>query len=81
MSRALHTAATGMMAQQQQIDNIANNLANSSTVGFKRTRLEFQDILFQSDIERTARLTYRSRREIGRCAHQHADGARMERKR
>ncbi|MER3427139.1 MAG: flagellar basal-body rod protein FlgG [Pyrinomonas sp.] len=48
MSRALHTAATGMMAQQQQIDNIANNLANSSTVGFKRTRLEFQDILYQN---------------------------------
>ncbi|MFX7465174.1 flagellar basal body protein, partial [Acinetobacter baumannii] len=48
MSRALHTAATGMMAQQQQIDNIANNLANSSTGGFKRTRLEFQDILYQN---------------------------------
>lgn len=48
MSRALYTAATGMQAQQQQVDNIANNLANASTVGFKRSRLEFQDILYQN---------------------------------
>ena len=48
MSRALYTAATGMQVQQQNLDNIANNLANSSTVGFKRTRLEFQDLLYQN---------------------------------
>src|SRR6185436_1471706 len=48
MSRALHTAATGMEVQQLNVDNIANNLANSSTVGFKRTRLEFQDLLYQN---------------------------------
>jgi flagellar basal-body rod protein FlgG len=48
MSRALHTAATGMQVQQQNVDNIANNLANASTVGFKRTRLEFQDMLYQN---------------------------------
>src|SRR5207245_441240 len=42
------TAATGMQVQQQNVDNIANNLANSSTVGFKRTRLEFQDLLYQN---------------------------------
>lgn len=48
MSRALYTAATGMQAQQQNVDNIANNLANASTVGFKRTRLEFQDLLYQN---------------------------------
>ncbi|HQU86055.1 MAG TPA: flagellar basal-body rod protein FlgG [Pyrinomonadaceae bacterium] len=47
-SRALLTAATGMQVQQQNVDNIANNLANSSTVGFKRTRLEFQDLLYQN---------------------------------
>ncbi len=34
--------------QQQNLDNIANNLANASTVGFKRTRLEFQDLLYQN---------------------------------
>jgi flagellar basal-body rod protein FlgG len=48
MSRALYTAATGMEVQQQNLDNIAHNLANASTVGFKRTRLEFQDILYQN---------------------------------
>ena len=48
MSRALYTAATGMQAQQQNLDNIANNLANASTVGFKRARLEFQDLLYQN---------------------------------
>src|SRR6185295_5363891 len=48
MSRALYTAATGMQVQQQNVDNIANNLANSSTVGFKRSRLEFQDLLYQN---------------------------------
>ncbi len=48
MTQALYTAATGMQVQQQNIDNIANNLANSSTVGFKRTRLEFQDLLYQN---------------------------------
>ncbi len=48
MNRALNTAATGMQAQQQNVDNIANNLANASTVGFKRTRLEFQDLLYQN---------------------------------
>lgn len=47
-SRALLTAATGMQVQQQNVDNIANNLANASTNGFKRTRLEFQDLLYQN---------------------------------
>ena len=47
-NRALLTAATGMRVQQQNVDNIANNLANASTVGFKRTRLEFQDLLYQN---------------------------------
>ncbi len=47
-NRALLTAATGMQVQQQNVDNIANNLANSSTVGFKRTRLVFQDLLYQN---------------------------------
>ena len=47
-NRALLTAATGMQAQQQNVDNIANNLANASTNGFKRTRIEFQDLLYQN---------------------------------
>lgn len=48
MVRALWIAATGMSAQQMNIDNIANNLANVNTVGFKRSRLEFQDLLYQT---------------------------------
>ena len=47
MSRALYTAATGMIAQQMNVDNIANNLANVNTTGYKRSKLEFQDLLYQ----------------------------------
>ena len=48
MHNALHTSATGMFAQQRQIDTIANNLANVNTTAFKRTTLEFQDLLYQN---------------------------------
>ncbi|MDY6862470.1 MAG: flagellar basal-body rod protein FlgG, partial [Thermodesulfobacteriota bacterium] len=48
MIRALWTAATGMEAQQLNIDVIANNLANVNTVGFKRSRADFQDLLYQT---------------------------------
>ena len=47
MIRSLHTAATGMDAQQTNIDVIANNLSNVNMVGFKRARAEFQDIMYQ----------------------------------
>ena len=47
MLRALHTAATGMHAQQINIDTIANNIANVNTTGFKSARAEFQDLLYQ----------------------------------
>lgn len=45
--RALFTAATGMTAQQQRIDNIANNLSNVSTNGFKKARETFEDLVYQ----------------------------------
>lgn len=48
MLRALHTAATGMTAQQLNIDVIANNLANVNTTGFKRMRADFEDLLYQT---------------------------------
>ncbi|MBI4530425.1 MAG: flagellar basal body rod protein FlgG, partial [Candidatus Latescibacteria bacterium] len=48
MNRILRTAATGMLAQQMNVDNIAHNLANVNTTGFKRTRVEFQDLLYQT---------------------------------
>jgi len=48
MIRALYTAVTGMTAQQLNIDTISNNLANVNTTGFKRTRVDFQDLLYQT---------------------------------
>src|SRR5579863_4048826 len=51
MIRALYSAASGMNAQQMNIDNIANNLANSTTNGFKMRRAQFQDLLYQTHIQ------------------------------
>jgi flagellar basal-body rod protein FlgG len=48
MIRALYTAGTGMQAQQLNLDTIANNLANVNTSGFKRTRIDFQDLIYQT---------------------------------
>jgi flagellar basal-body rod protein FlgG len=48
MFRALYTAATGMQAQQTNLDTIANNLANSSTSGFQSRRMQFQDLIYQN---------------------------------
>ena len=48
MIRALYTAATGMEAQQTNIEVIANNLANANTTGFKRSRADFQELLYQT---------------------------------
>ena len=45
MFRALYTAASGMNAQQLNLDNVANNLANTSTAGFRRRRVQFTDLL------------------------------------
>ena len=46
--KSLYTAATGMAAQQMRIENISNNLANVSTVGFKKSRESFEDLLYQN---------------------------------
>ncbi len=51
MIRALYTAATGLEAQQMNIDVIANNLANVGTSGFKKSRADFQDLLYQTTRE------------------------------
>jgi len=48
MIRSLYTGATGMNAQQLFIDNISNNLANVNTNGFKKSQLQFQDLLYQT---------------------------------
>jgi flagellar basal-body rod protein FlgG len=47
MIRALYTAASGMNAQQANIDNVAHNLANVNTTGFKKSRMEFEDLVYQ----------------------------------
>ena len=47
---ALDIAATGMLAQQFNVEMISNNLANLNTTGFKRQRAEFQDLLYQDQL-------------------------------
>jgi flagellar basal-body rod protein FlgG len=51
MIRALYSAASGMTAQQMNVDNIANNLANASTNGYKARRAQFEDLLYQSVVQ------------------------------
>lgn len=46
MIRALYTAASGMTAQQTNIDNVAHNLANANTAGFKKSHVEFSDLVY-----------------------------------
>jgi fagellar hook-basal body proteins len=48
MMRALYTAASGMKAQQFDVDVISNNLANVNTTGYKKERAEFKDLLYQT---------------------------------
>jgi len=47
MIQSLYSGATGMAAQQLNLNTIANNLANANTNGFKRSKIEFQDLLYQ----------------------------------
>ena len=48
MIRSLYTSATGMLAQQLSIDTISNNIANVNTVGYKKQRAEFADLMYQT---------------------------------
>ncbi len=48
MIRALHSSAAGMQSQQMSLDVIANNLANVQTTAFKKSKIEFQDVLYQT---------------------------------
>ena len=60
MLRALYTAATGMNAQETNIDVISNNLANINTTAFKKSRADFQDLMYQTLLEpgaQTSQLT------------------------
>jgi flagellar basal-body rod protein FlgG len=51
MIRAMYTSATGMNAQETNIDVISNNLANVNTTGFKKSRADFQDLMYQYVVE------------------------------
>ncbi|HLK49843.1 MAG TPA: flagellar basal-body rod protein FlgG [Bryobacteraceae bacterium] len=51
MIRALYSAASGMTAQQTNVDNIAHNLANANTSGYKQRRAQFQDLLYQTVVQ------------------------------
>jgi flagellar basal-body rod protein FlgG len=51
MIKSLNTAATGMAAQQDNMDVIANNIANVNTMGFKKSRAEFEDLMYQTQKE------------------------------
>lgn len=53
MMRSLYTAATGMRAQQTNVDNISNNLSNVNTVGYKTQKAEFKSLLYQTIQTRT----------------------------
>ena len=48
MIDALNAAATGMVAQGKQVEVISNNIANADTVAYKKSRAEFQDLLYQN---------------------------------
>ena len=50
VTRSLDIGATGMLAQQQNVDVIANNIANMTTTGFKRQRAEFHDLIYQNKL-------------------------------
>ena len=50
MFRALYTAASGMSAQQTNLDNIANNLSNANTTGFQQRQVNFTDLLYQNQV-------------------------------
>src|SRR3954463_8446850 len=65
MIRALSAAATGLEAQQTKIENIANDLANVNTDGYKRTNTEFQDLMYETIKEPGGQLGAGSQSPVG----------------
>lgn len=63
--RALNTAATGMAAQESNVNTISNNIANVNTVGFKKSRTEFDDLLYQTVKEAGARSSSTTNHTVG----------------
>ncbi|MCI5064371.1 flagellar basal-body rod protein FlgG [bacterium] len=65
MLRALYTAASGMNAQEINIDVISNNLANINTTSFKKSRAEFQDLMYQNLLEPGGQTSENTRNATG----------------
>jgi len=74
MIRALNTAATGMTAQEQQVNAISNNIANANTTGYKSQRTEFEDLLYETVEEAGGRSSGDSQYTVG---HQVGSGAKV----
>lgn len=65
MIRALHTAATGMAAQESNVNSISNNIANVNTTGFKKSRTEFDDLLYETVQEAGAKSSGNTEYNVG----------------
>lgn len=65
MIRALHTSATGMAAQESNVNTISNNLANVNTTGFKKDRTEFDDLLYETVQEAGAKSSGNTEYNVG----------------
>ena len=65
MIRALHTSATGMAAQESNVNTISNNIANVNTTGFKKARTEFDDLLYETVQEAGAKSSGDSEYNVG----------------
>jgi flagellar basal-body rod protein FlgG len=74
MIRALHTSATGMAAQESNVNTISNNLANVNTTGFKKARTEFDDLLYETVQEAGAKSSATSDYNVG---HQVGSGTKV----
>src|SRR5262245_45890441 len=64
MNTSLRTSASGMVAQQRMIDVIANNLANVNTTGFKRSRVSFEDVLYET-VQNARLVNYQRSESVG----------------
>lgn len=64
MNSSLRTSASGMIAQQRMIDVIANNLSNVNTTGFKRSRVSFEDVLYET-VQGTRIVNYSNTETVG----------------
>lgn len=74
MIRALNTAATGMSAQEQQVNSISNNIANVNTTGYKSQRTEFEDLMYETVQEAGGRSSGDTEYTVG---HQVGSGAKV----